>query len=151
MRALVPCRRPRRSTPTLLLAAALALGACAARREAPPAAVPEARPEVLTVPALQDMVEQGEPVNVLYARIQGSGTVYRLTTKQAKDLRADGMPASLLSLMELTYQHAVQKNPALASSNEHWHEIDGYWYGGLPYGWPRDWVVGAPRPGEVLR
>jgi len=45
----------------------------------------------------------------------------------------------------------VKAHPELATSNARWTEIDGYWYGGLPYGWPREWVVGAPRPGALLR
>jgi hypothetical protein len=134
----------------LLAAAAVLLAACAARRE-PATAASGPRPKVLTVPEIKTMLEQGEQIPVIYGEIERSGTVYRLTTEQSKDLRASGMPASLLSMMEITYQHAIRQNPELARSNDRWTEIDGYWYGGLPYGWPREWVVGAPRPGEVLR
>jgi hypothetical protein len=155
------CTRPRVSigSPALLLLATTALVAgCVTTRERmptpPPAPAPEAaapRPKVVTVPQLQDMVELGTTIPVMFGEIQGSGTVYRLTLKQAKDLRASGMPASVMSYLESTYQHAVQQNPALASSNEHWTEIDGYWDGGLPFGGPNDWVAGAPAPGELLR
>ena len=151
-------RRPAYATRARFLGAALLLAAysallaaCAAHRESAPASAAAARPTVLTVPELKRMLEQGTTVGVIYGQMQGSGTVYRLSPRQSKDLRAAGMPASLLSFMELTYEHALQQNPALGKSDEKWTEIDGYWYGGLPYGWPREWVVGAPRPGEIFR
>ena len=133
---------------TLLSAAALA-AACATQRAATPAAA--TRPAVLTVPQLSSRVQMGEAINVLYGEMQISGTVYRMTPTQVSNLRAAGMPVAILSFMELTYQHAIQKNPDLAKSDDKWTQIDGYWYGGLPFGWPRDWVVGAPAPGELLR
>jgi hypothetical protein len=108
-------------------------------------------PAVLTVPELQRMAEQGTPLGVIMGKIDASGTVYRLDTQQSQDLRAAGMPASLVSYVEQTYDRAVQKNPELAKSDERWTKVDGYWYGGLPYGWPREWVVGAPRIGEAFR
>ena len=110
-----------------------------------------ATPAVLTVPELTRMVEQGTPLGVIYGKIDGSGTVYRLTTQQAQDLRAVGMPVALVSHIQQTYDRAVQKNPNLAKSDEGWTKIGDYWYGGLPFGWPREWVVGAPRVGEIFR
>jgi hypothetical protein len=106
---------------------------------------------VLTVPQLDEMVQQGTPLGVILGKIDASGTVYRLTPQQRADLRASGMPATILSYIEQTYQHAIQKNPDLEKSDAQWTQVDGYTYGGLPYGWPREWVVGAPRPGELLR
>jgi len=97
------------------------------------------------------MLEQGETVGAILGKIDGSGTVYRLTTEQRAALRAAGMPVAILGRMEITYQHAITTNPALAKSDEHWIERGGYRYGGLPAGWPREWVVGAPAPGQVFR
>ena len=133
-----------------LLVVSLVLAACAGRGAGPKAA-PSARPEFLTVPQLQRMLEQGETVQVVLSRIYSSGTVYRLTTDMRSDLRTAGMPVAILSQMDITYQHAIRKNPALAKSDERWVRIGEYWYGGLPAGWPRDWVVGAPAPGELIR
>jgi hypothetical protein len=112
---------------------------------------PATPPKVLTVPKLSNLAEQGTPVGVLLGQIEASGTVYRLTDQQDKDLRANGFPVTLLSVIELTYTHALQANPDLGRSDKEWHEIDGYWYGGLPFGWPRDWVVGAPPLGSKIR
>jgi hypothetical protein len=102
-----------------------------------------AAPKVVTVPRLQTMLEQGEAMSVMLAEIDGSGTVYRLTLEQREGLRADGMPASLLDLMQATYETALRAKPDLATSNERWMKIGDYWYGGLPAGWPREWMTGA--------
>jgi hypothetical protein len=105
----------------------------------------------LTVPEIAQMIEQGGAPAVIIGEIERSGTVYRLMPGQAKALRADGSPASLISFMQLTYMHATEQNPALAESDAQWHQIGAYWYGGTPFGWPRAWVVGAPTIGEPLR
>jgi len=129
---------------------ALLIAGCASHG-ARPKPGPDARPELVTVPQLQKMLEQGETVGAILGKIDGSGTVYRLTTEQRAGLRAAGMPAAILGKMEITYQHAITTNPALAKSDERWIKRGDYWYGGLPAGWPREWVVGAPAPGEVFR
>src|SRR5437763_226637 len=126
--------------------ASLALVACASRGgRMKPAAT------VLTIPELRSMLEKGDPVGVILSKIDSSGTVYRLSTQDRADLRASGMPPAVLSKMEITYQHAIGTNPDLAKSDERWLKIGQYWYGGLPAGWPREWVVGAPAPGQLLR
>lgn len=134
-----------RALPALLLGASLALacGATTLRTTKPP--------EVVTIPKINFMLQQGETISIILSEIEQSGTVYRLTPQQSKDLRANGCPAALQSYIEMTYTNAVQRNPALGRSDAEWHEIDGYWYGGTPFGWPRDWVVGAPALGEKLR
>ncbi|HXJ34303.1 MAG TPA: hypothetical protein VMS22_09740 [Candidatus Eisenbacteria bacterium] len=137
-----------------LLIALLAVTAFAAGCAAGPSGKTAAggpTPQFLTVPQLNNLLQMGTPLGVIFGKIDGSGTIYRLTTQQEKDLRANGMPASLLSYIEQGYQHAILVNPELAKSDEKWKEIDGYWYGGTPAGWPRDWVVGAPAPGQLLR
>ena len=108
-------------------------------------------PKVLTVPELERMAEQGTAIGVIMGKIDSSGTIYRLDTQQAKDLRASGFPASLMSYLQERYDYAIKQNPDLAKSDEKWTKIDDYWYGGLPYGWPREWVVGGPRFGEAFR
>lgn len=90
------------------------------------------------------MVQQGEAVGVILGEIQGSGTVYRLTSQQQQNLRADGMPVGILDEMRNTYERVVRQHPELAASNERWLKIGDYWYGGVPAGWPREWVTGAP-------
>jgi len=132
----------------VMAAAAMAFAsACASTQKA---TVP-AKTEVLTVQQVQNMVNQGLSFTDIMGEIQQSGTVYRLTDDQSQHLRGSAFSATLLSFMELTYTHAIEANPALKSSNDQWHQIDGYWYGGRPFGWPEAWVVGAPRFGERWR
>src|SRR4029450_11748356 len=101
-------------------------------------------------PALERRVQRAPPPQTILSEMQRSGTVYNLTTQQMRDLRAVGMPASIISQMQSTYRYALQKNPDLARNGRYWTQIDGYWYGGLPFGWSRDWVVGAPSVSKRL-
>jgi hypothetical protein len=116
----------------------LLLVACAGQRQH--AATPAGRPQPLTVEQLKVMLDEGEAVGVILSRIESSGTVYPLTTEQRENLRAYGMPVEILSYMQLTYDRAIQRNPDLARSNDHWLRVGDYWYGGLPAGWPPEWV-----------
>jgi hypothetical protein len=134
---------------TMTLAVAVALAACAGRGASTRSR--STKPEVLTILQLQNMLENGEEIGVILSRIDSSGTVYRLTTDTRTNLRASGMPMAVMSKMEITYEHAITVNPELARSDQHWVKIGDYWYGGLPMGWPREWVVGAPEPGELFR
>lgn len=124
-----------------------ALSACATRR----VARQTAPPSLVTVPELADMARNGTSPSTMYAEVQSSGTVYRLSPGEAERLRSAGVPSALISNLELTYEHAVRTNPSLATSDEQWRQVDGYWYGGTPFGWPREWVVGAPPLGAPLR
>jgi hypothetical protein len=133
-----------------LLAGAVLLSACAGSR-APSPAAPTAPPAPFTVREITRMIEQGEAPAVIIGEIERTGTVYRLTPEQVTGLRAVGSPASLLSFMQLTYMHATEQEPSLATSDAQWHQIGDYWYGGTPFGWPSAWVIGAPRLGEAVR
>jgi len=101
-------------------------------------------PKLLTVPAIERMVQMGTPTSKILAEMQRSGTVYNLTTQQVRDLRAVGTPPAIISRMQQTYQYALHRNPRLASTGQYWAQVDNYWYGGLPLGWPPEWVLGAP-------
>jgi hypothetical protein len=105
---------------------------------------PVGGPKILTVPKIERMMQMGTAPSVIQDEIQSSGTVYNLTPQQTRDLRAVGMPPSLINQMQLTYQRAVRRNPQLATSGRYWTQVDSYWYGGIPLGWPRDWVYGTP-------
>jgi hypothetical protein len=132
----------------LVTGTVLALAGCSTRRRVAP---PVVGSKLLTVPKIERMVQMGTSPSAIRDEIQRSGTVYNLTAQQTKDLRAVGMPVSLISEMQRTYQRAVGRNPRLATSGSYWTQVDGYWYGGIPLGWPRDWVAGAPAAGEVQR
>ena len=137
---LLTSRRVPFATSLTLAVAGFVMAGCAGE-SARPAAAPASRPAVVTISRLQTMLQGGEAPSVILGEIDRSGTVYRLTTEQRAGLRADGMPVSILSRMEMTYANAVAKHPALATSNEQWIAIGDYWYGGLPAGWPPDWLV----------
>src|SRR5262249_59642517 len=81
-------------------AVALLMAACASHGTSPKPA-PTSRPEIVSVPQLQRMLEQGETVGAILGKIDGSGTVYRLSTEQRAALRASGMPAAILGKMEI--------------------------------------------------
>jgi hypothetical protein len=123
----------------MALCGAALLAACATHTARLPA-----KTAVVTVAQLEQMVQQGQPMGVIYGQIDGSGTVYRLTNAQRSDLRAEGMPATLLGYMDATYERAIRANPDLAKSDARWIQIGDYWYGGVPAGWPREWLTGAP-------
>jgi hypothetical protein len=142
----------------MTLASAVLAAACASTSgpatkstTAPAAAPAPAKTEVLTVDQIQNMVEQGRSFQEIMGEIQETGTVYNLSDDQSQRLRGSSFSATLLSFMQLTYTHAIEANPALKKSKDQWHQIDGYWYGGRPFGWPEAWVVGAPRFGERWR
>ena len=145
----MPTVHSRRAVLVLVAACALSLTACSSPRR--PSTVAPSGPKLLTVPAIERMVQMGMQPPVIMGEIQKSGTVYNLTAQQTRDLRAVGMPTSLITQMQRTYQDALRKNPALARSGKYWTQVDGYWYGGIPLGWPRDWVAGAPASGQVPR
>ena len=142
--------RKNRRLLAVTLASAVLAAACAST-SGPAAKSAPARTEVLTVQQILDMTEQGRSFEEIMGEIQESGTVYKLSDDQSQKLRGSSFSATLLSFMELTYVHAIEANPALKKSNDQWHQIDGYWYGGRPFGWPEAWVVGAPRFGERFR
>ena len=134
------------------LASAVLVAACASTSgPAGKSTAAPAKTEVLTVQQILTMTEQGRSFEEIMGEIQESGTVYNLSDDQSQRLRGSSFSATLLSFMQLTYVHAIEANPALKTSKDQWHQIDGYWYGGRPFGWPEAWVVGAPRFGEAFR
>src|SRR5678815_2791619 len=141
---------PIRDRKLVVAVTAMVLASACAGTSKPAARAP-AKTEVLTVQQILTMTEQGRSFEEIMGEIQESGTVYNLSDDQSQRLRGSSFSATLLSFMQLTYVHAIEANPALKTSKDQWHQIDGYWYGGRPFGWPEAWVVGAPRFGEAFR
>lgn len=135
-----------RGTVALLAVTLSLLAACAPRR-----AELDKPPDIVTVPTIVQWALAGTNPSDIYGEIERSGTVYRLTPAQSTSMSEAGVPNGLLSRLQLVYQNAVAKNPALATDDSKWRKIGDYWYGGTPVGWPRDWVMGAPPIGEALR
>jgi hypothetical protein len=68
-------------------------------------------------------------------------TYFCSTSSQLARLHDEGVPDSVIDYVQQTYLHAVRWNQALEDWN-HWAlAADGFWYGGLPYGWPPEWWV----------
>jgi len=87
----------------------------------------------LTVAEIQAMHEAGMPEAELIERIQASGTIYRLNSRQVEQLRDEaGLPVPVVLAMEETFENAVAENPGLAEWDRYWFRDDGYWYGTCP-------------------
>jgi hypothetical protein len=114
-----------------LATAALILPRCAA--------IGLQRPEPFTVDQVVAASRAGEPAPEIIARMRDSGTVYRLSGSQLASLRDEGVPDAVLDYMQETYLAAVRRREELAGWDG-WTGIDGYWYGGAPYGWPDEWI-----------
>ena len=80
------------------------------------------------------------PPDQIVARMRRSGTVYRLTASQLAHLHDEGVPDAVIDYMQRTYMRAVRRNQFLADESRWSLEPDGYFYGGLPYGWSPGWL-----------
>jgi hypothetical protein len=90
----------------------------------------------LTVPQIVKLAKEGIPADDLIARMEVSGTVYRLKASQLASLEKQGVPAKVINYMQQTYLDAV-RNDARYEDQQYWNEEDEYgWYGGAPFGWP---------------
>ncbi len=123
----------------VVVAATLVLGGCAS--------LGGGRPQPVTAGQVVAMSRAGEPVATIVERMRASGTVYRLSASQLASLHDQGVPDAVLDFMQGTYLTAVRQHQELEDWDQ-WTGVDGYWYGGLPYGWPDDWIglpaVSAP-------
>ena len=97
------------------------------------------RPNPVTVAMVREMSKAGVPPDTIIQKMRDSGTVYRLTAAQLARLHDDGVPDKVINYMQHTYLSAVRHNQALMDQNYWASAGDGYWYGGLPYGWPPEW------------
>jgi len=97
------------------------------------------RPNPVTIAMVREMSKAGVPAETIIQKMRDSGTVYRLTAAQLARLHDEGVPNKVINYMQQTYLSAVRHNQALADQNYWALESDGYWYGGLPFGWPGEW------------
>lgn len=116
----------------LIAAAALLLGGCAT--------IGIGRPEPVTVDQVVAMSRSGQTTDAMLAKMRESGTVYRLSASQLAKLHDEGVPDAVLDYMQETYLESVRQRQEL-DDWQYWTGVDGYWYGGLPYGWSDDWLV----------
>jgi hypothetical protein len=111
------------------------------------------RPAAVTVDQVVAMSHAGQPADAIIAKMRKSGTVYRLDASQLAKLHDERVPDAVLNYMQQTYLTAVRNRTEL-DDWDYWTGLDGYWYGGLPYGWDEDWI-GVPwvadAPGPDVR
>jgi hypothetical protein len=91
----------------------------------------------VTVPQIIQMSQEKVTAYEIIKRIHMSGTVYRLDASQITSLREQGVSDPVINHMQRTYLEAVRKHKQLVDRS-HWTEVDGWWYGGRPYGWSDD-------------
>jgi hypothetical protein len=93
-------------------------------------------PEPITVPQIIQMAQECIAADDIIAKLQASGTVYRLKASRLADLEKKGVPSKVIDYMQQTYLDAVKKD-ARYQGLEDWRREDEYgWYGGAPYDWP---------------
>ncbi len=85
--------------------------------------------KLVTVSQILQMSQEGVPPRQIIGRIQGSGSVYRLSEPQRRGLERRGVAPIVVDYMSRTYENAVSKDPE-RKSWEHWTQYDSYWYGG---------------------
>ena len=101
---------------------------------------PRRAPEPLSVGEIVRMSDAHVPPEQIIARMRTSGTVYRLSASQLASLHDRGVPDAVIDRMQRTYLAAVGRNQFLADAGRWSLQPDGYWYGGLAYGWPPKWL-----------
>ena len=117
-------------------AALLALSACTTvgARES------GVRPEPIRVASIIQWSKDGMPPKEIIQKLRDSGTVYRLRASQIVRLHSEGVPNAVLDYMEATYVDAVSRDRARRYVRA-WNPYDdGYYYGGVPYGWEEPMV-----------
>jgi hypothetical protein len=113
-------------------AALLALGGCAT-------VTTTTKPAPMTVSQIIKLSKDGVPPQDIIRVMRDSGTVYRLNASQLADLKQQGVSDQVINYMQQTYLEAVRRNQAYEDWVNYSWGPDGYWYGGVPYGWPPWW------------
>ena len=116
---------------SLLGTAAFALGGCAMmgpRMYGP-------RPQPVRVASIISWSNANVPTATIIQRIRRSGTVYHVNAGQIVKLHRQGVANAVLDYMQATEIAAIARNRARMDINQ-WHRYnDGYYYGGVGYGW----------------
>lgn len=112
------------------LVAGLLLAGCATygKKKAPP----------VTVGQIVEMSKAGVPPADIIAKIRESGTVYRMKASDLAKLKEQGVSDEVIDCMQQTYLRAIERDQQLEDSGYWTRWNDGFWYGGMPFGWPYD-------------
>lgn len=106
------------------------------------------QPAPLRIGRIVQMSRQGVPPEKIIEQMRKSGTVYRLSSAQIVDLHERGVPYSVLDYMQQAYVQSVRNQQRLQDWGMWTQADDGYWYGGVPFGWPDGWIVYPRRHGH---
>ena len=113
--------------------ALLALSGCATTGPG----MSEARPPPVRVASIVEWSKRAVPTATIIDRIRNSGTVYHVNAGEMIHLHNEGVANIVLDYMQATYVDAVSRNRARMDIRQ-WHRYnDGYYYGGVGYGWER--------------
>jgi hypothetical protein len=96
-------------------------------------------PAPVTVDQILQMTKAGDPPDEIIRQMRNSGTVYRLDASQLAKLHDEGVSDKVIDFMQHTYLAAVRRSARLESWDYWYRGPGGYWYGGIPYGWPWGW------------
>jgi hypothetical protein len=111
--------------------AVFALGGCAmtgSRMYGP-------RPQPVRVASIVSWSNADVPTATIIQRIRRSGTVYHVNAGQIVNLHQQGVAITVLDYMQATEIAAIARNRARMDIRQ-WHRYnDGYYYGGIGYGW----------------
>ena len=101
-------------------------------------------PAAVTVPEILQMTKAGDPPDEIIRKMRNSGTVYRLDASQLAKLHDEGVSDKVIDYMQHTYLAAVARSSRLESWDYWYMGPGGWWYGGVPYGWPGGWYWPEP-------
>jgi hypothetical protein len=96
-------------------------------------------PQPVTVEQIVQMSKEKMPPDEIIRKMRNSGTVYRLRASQLARLRDEGVSDQVIDYMQHTYLAAVRRSARLEGWGYWYHATDGFWYGGVPFGWPYYW------------
>lgn len=111
--------------------ALLALSGCAAMgtRES------GVRPQPVRIATIIQWSKEGMPPKDIIQKIRDSGTVYRFRADQFVRLHEEGVPYPVLNYMQAAYVDAVSRDRTRRYLRAWTPYDDGYYYGGVPFGW----------------
>lgn len=91
--------------------------------------------QLLKVPDIVQMSKDGTSSKDIISEIQKSHTAYNLKADQLVKLHDQGVPDSVINYMEETKMDLIQRNQRYSYASN-WAMYDGFFYGGLGWGWP---------------
>ncbi len=116
---------------SLLCTALFALAGCATM------GVRTSRPRPLPVRVASIVMwsKQAVPAATIIRRIRRSGTVYHVNAGEVVKLHHEGVANTVLDYMQATEVAAIARNRARMDIHRWYRYNDGYYYGGVGYGW----------------